>query len=147
MIREGDWFIVTALDRIGRSLTDQNYHVSFFKSKNVRLISFPKDFDFCSLTGNLLFQVMASVAEYERNIIRETQLIGILAAKSRGAYKGRKPVPMPLNFEECFLKYKNCTRVQRYTLKMFASETNLKMSTLINFINRSNRSNSSKPNV
>jgi DNA invertase Pin-like site-specific DNA recombinase len=100
------------------------------------LISLREDLDFSTLSGNLIFNVMASVAEYERNLIRERQLIGIEEAKKKGLYKGRKPVPVPDNFQQCFEKYKNSTRAQKYTLKMFAQETNLKMSTLLNFITR-----------
>jgi DNA invertase Pin-like site-specific DNA recombinase len=41
-------------------------------------------------TSRLLLGVVGSVAEFERELIRERQAEGIRAAKARGAYKGRK---------------------------------------------------------
>jgi len=79
---------------------------------------------------------MAAFAEYERSMMRERQKIRIDEAKKTGLYKERKPVTLPSNFHECLLKYKHSTRIQKYSLKMFARETGLKMSTLINFINK-----------
>jgi DNA invertase Pin-like site-specific DNA recombinase len=136
ILREDDWLVVSSLDRIGRSIQDLNATLLNLNQKKVRFISLKENFDFSNSTGMLMFNIMASFAEYERCMKRERQKIGIEEAKKKGLYKGRKPITLPSNFHECLLKYKHSTRVQKYSLKMFASETGLKMSTLINFINK-----------
>lgn len=40
--------------------------------------------------ANLMLSVMGAFAEFERSLIRERQREGIVLAKQRGAYKGRK---------------------------------------------------------
>lgn len=60
--------------------------------------------DFCSLTeamdtatagGQLLFGIMASLAGFERQLIRERTLAGLAAARSRGRIGGRPPTMTP----------------------------------------------------
>ncbi|WP_241365603.1 helix-turn-helix domain-containing protein, partial [Pseudomonas aeruginosa] len=50
--------------------------------------------DFCnradSPMANLMLSVMGAFAEFERALIRERQREGIVLAKQRGAYRGRK---------------------------------------------------------
>lgn len=41
--------------------------------------------------ANLMLSVMDAFAEFERALIRERQREGIVLAKQRGAYRGRKP--------------------------------------------------------
>ncbi len=40
--------------------------------------------------STLLLSVMGAFAEFERSLIKERQMEGIVLAKKRGAYKGRK---------------------------------------------------------
>ena len=42
-------------------------------------------------TGRLMLQVLGSVAEFERQLMLERQLVGIAKAKGEGKYKGRVP--------------------------------------------------------
>jgi DNA invertase Pin-like site-specific DNA recombinase len=42
-------------------------------------------------TGKLVLNVLGSIAQFERELIRERMLVGIAKAKSEGKYKGRKP--------------------------------------------------------
>lgn len=147
MIREEDWIVVTSLDRIGRSLTDLNAILTILNEKKIRLISLKENFDFSSNSGKFLFHIMGAVAEYERNLIKERQKIGIEEAKKRGVYKGRKRIAIPKNFEHCLDKYLKAPRVNKYTLKMFAQETGLSVSTLCNFIKRQREHNNTTTNL
>nr|QKY86259.1 resolvase family recombinase [Escherichia coli] len=44
----------------------------------------------CNSAANLMLSVMGAFAEFERALIRERQREGIVLAKQRGAYRGRK---------------------------------------------------------
>ena len=47
------------------------------------------DIDTTTPTGKLVFSIFASLAEFERETIRERQAEGIAIAKAKGVYKGR----------------------------------------------------------
>jgi DNA invertase Pin-like site-specific DNA recombinase len=91
--REGDTVVVHSMDRLARNLddlrrivrelTDRGVAVEFVKE---RLVFTGED----SPMSNLLLSVMGAFAEFERQLIRERQREGIVLAKLRGAFKGRK---------------------------------------------------------
>lgn len=47
--------------------------------------------DSATPTGSLMLNMLASIAQFEREIMLERQLDGIAAAKKAGKYTGRKP--------------------------------------------------------
>lgn len=69
--------------RLVQDLTGHGVRVEFVKE---RLIFTGED----SPMANLMLSVMGSFAEFERALIRERQREGIVLAKQRGAYRGRK---------------------------------------------------------
>src|SRR4051812_26864171 len=91
--RTGDTVIVHSMDRLARNLDDLRRIVHTLTGKGVR-IEFVKEH--LAFTGedspmaNLLLSVMGAFAEFERALINERQREGIVLAKQRGAYKGRK---------------------------------------------------------
>ncbi|MDL1865612.1 recombinase family protein [Betaproteobacteria bacterium PRO5] len=92
-VREDDTVVVHSMDRLARNLdnlrrlvqdlTGHGVRVEFVKE---RLIFTGED----SPMANLMLSVMGSFAEFERALIRERQREGIVLAKQRGAYRGRK---------------------------------------------------------
>jgi DNA invertase Pin-like site-specific DNA recombinase len=92
-VREGDYIHVHSIDRLARSLSDLMKLVEQINAKKVA-IKFHKENmlfngDKQDASQNLLFQIMGSVAEFERTMIRERQREGIAIAKAKGVYKGR----------------------------------------------------------
>lgn len=126
MLRKGDWLIITSLDRLGRRVSNLNKLIEKLTRDGVQLISLREGFDFSTPTGKLLFNLLSSLAEYERQLILERQMLGIERAKRDGKYKGRKKIPLPEKefFEECFWKYENSTRRNRYSITDFQEEVN-----------------------
>lgn len=82
------------MDRLARNLDDLRRIVQALTGRGIR-IEFVKEH--LSFTGedspmaNLMLSVMGAFAEFERALIRERQREGIVPAKQRGAYHGRKP--------------------------------------------------------
>jgi DNA invertase Pin-like site-specific DNA recombinase len=92
--RKGDVFIVHSMDRLSRSLVDLLNIVRQLNEKGVTIRFEKEKLEFTgddSPTSKLMLQVMGSVAEFERSMIRERQREGIAQAKADGKYKGRKP--------------------------------------------------------
>ena len=97
-VREGDTVVVYSMDRLARNLDDLRRLVHKLTQRGVR-IEFVKE---ClTFTGedspmaNLMLSVMGAFAEFERALIRERQREGIVLAKQRGAYRGRKKALSP----------------------------------------------------
>ena len=89
--REGDTIAVTKLDRLARSVTHLGNIISTLEAKGVALRIVNLGVDTGTPTGKLMLNVLAGIAQFEREMMLERQREGIAKAKSEGAYKGRKP--------------------------------------------------------
>jgi len=90
-VREGDAFVVTKIDRLARSVVDLMGINELLEKKLVALRILNMGLDTKTSTGKLMLGVLGSVAEFERNMIKERQREGIAAAKAAGKYTGGKP--------------------------------------------------------
>ena len=88
-LRSGDVVVVWKLDRLGRSLKDLIELVSSFREKGVEFVSLKDGIDTGTATGRFTFNIFASLAEFEREIIRERTMAGLEAARFRGRKGGR----------------------------------------------------------
>ncbi len=89
--REGDVIVAYRLDRCGRSLKHLIETVSTLEAKGVHFISLSEQIDTTTSGGRLLFHLMASIAQFERDLIRERTFAGLASARARGRKGGRKP--------------------------------------------------------
>jgi putative DNA-invertase from lambdoid prophage Rac len=82
---------VYKIDRYGRSVLHLNQQLAALTSHGVRFIATSQslDTDEKNPTSRLLLQILASVAEFEREMIRERTLSGIRAAQAAGKVVGR----------------------------------------------------------
>lgn len=87
--RAGDTLVVWKLDRLGRSLIDLIGRVNVMKERGVDFISLTESIDTTTPSGKLLFHIMGSLAEFERDLIRERTRAGLEAARARGHNGGR----------------------------------------------------------
>ena len=90
-MREGDSLVVWKLDRLGRSLRDLIDIVTTLHEKNVSFISISDSLNTTTPQGRLIFNIFGSLAEFERELIRERTNAGLTAARARGRKGGRKP--------------------------------------------------------
>jgi DNA invertase Pin-like site-specific DNA recombinase len=88
-MRTGDVLVVWKLDRLGRSLRDLVNLVSTLMEKGVGLKSLQDPIDTTSSQGRLVFNIFASLAEFERDLIIERTRAGLSAARARGRKGGR----------------------------------------------------------
>jgi DNA invertase Pin-like site-specific DNA recombinase len=90
-VRAGDVFTVTKLDRLARSVADLLKIVDKLAAKGVALRILAIGLDTATPTGRLMLNMLASVAQFEREVMLERQREGIAKAKADGKFKGRKP--------------------------------------------------------
>jgi DNA invertase Pin-like site-specific DNA recombinase len=89
--REGDTIVVTKLDRLARSVGDLVRIVERLTKKGVGLHVLAMGVDTSTPTGKLVVNVLGAIGQFEREIMLERQLEGIVKAKAEGKYKGRAP--------------------------------------------------------
>ena len=91
MLRSGDTFVVYKLDRLARSTKKLIEVADQFKELGVEFVSIKDNIDTSTPTGKLMFGMLAVLAEFERDIIRERTMAGLEAARARGRRGGRPP--------------------------------------------------------
>lgn len=90
--REIDAVLVTELTRWGRSTLDLIHTLQDLSHWGVSLIAQTgTQFDLETPQGRLIASIMASIAEFERDLVRERVRSGLAAAKAKGKRLGRKP--------------------------------------------------------
>ena len=86
--RKVDVILVTELTRWGRSMLDLFHTLQDLQAWDVSLVA---QFDLRSAQGKLIASLMAALAEFERDLLRERVRSGIAAARKRGVVFGRRP--------------------------------------------------------
>lgn len=92
-LRDGDVLVVWKLDRLGRDLKHLVNTVQDLSDRGVGLRVLAgqgAQIDTTTPTGKLIFGIFASLAEFERDLIRERTVAGLTAARARGRKGGRK---------------------------------------------------------
>lgn len=115
-LERGDLIVIKSIDRLGRNYNEILEQWQYLTKKigaNIRVLDMPllntKE-DRENLTGTLIadlvLQILAYVAQTERDFIRQRQAEGIAAARARGVRFGRKELPVSEEFEDCYRKWK-----------------------------------------
>ena len=109
-LKKGDLLVVKSIDRLGRNygeILEQWRNITKETGADIRVIDMPllnTDSVQGDLTGvfisDLVLQILAYVAQTERDYIRQRQAEGIAAAKAKGKKLGRIPIEMPEGFEK-----------------------------------------------
>ncbi len=94
--RAFDAVAIVKLDRLARSTRHLTQLAAEFEALGVDLIVTDQAIDTSTPTGRLLFNVLAAMGEFERDIIRERTRAGLAAARRRGRRLGRPRVFVPL---------------------------------------------------
>ena len=89
LLGKGDSVVVWKLDRLGRSLRHLIDLVKSLEEKKVKFISLKDNINTQTAQGRFIFNVFASLAEFERDIIRERTQAGLSVARARGRKGGR----------------------------------------------------------
>lgn len=88
-LRPGDTLVVFKLDRVARSLSHLIELMNHLQSKGIGFRSLTEEINTTTPGGKLLFHLMAAIAEFERDLIRERTMHGLKAARAKGRIGGR----------------------------------------------------------
>ena len=106
-LRDGDCLVVYKLDRLGRNMKDLLATIEQLQQRNVSLVSLRDNIDTSSTTGKLIMHIFASLAEFERDLIKERSAEGRREAKKKGVRFGRPKQPKPEKANICAQLYRN----------------------------------------
>lgn len=116
LLRRGDTLVVKSLDRLSRNKADIKSELKYFKENGIRLkvldlpttmIDYPAGQEWVlDMVNNILVEVLSSIAQQERETIRQQQAEGIAAAKSKGKHLGRPKATLPDNWDEVVAAWK-----------------------------------------
>ena len=93
--REGDVVVVWRLDRLGRSLSHIVQTVADLRARGIHVRSITDGADSSTSTGRLMIGLLATLAEYERELINERSAVARKAARDRGKHVGRPAALTP----------------------------------------------------
>jgi DNA invertase Pin-like site-specific DNA recombinase len=82
--------VATKLDRLARSVHHLLSVAKELEALGVGLVVTEQALDTTTPSGRLLFHVLASVAEFERDLIRDRVIAGMRRAKAAGKHLGRR---------------------------------------------------------
>jgi DNA invertase Pin-like site-specific DNA recombinase len=118
-LRKNDTLVVCKLDRLGRSVQHLIRMMDYFMKNEIHFVSLSEKIDTSTAVGKMIFHIISSFAEFERDIISERTKEALAAARKRGKSLGR---PFILNPEQKLA-------IDTYTL---AGMSKLAISRLIN---------------
>lgn len=99
VMREGDVFVVWKLDRLGRNVGHLVGFVEALHHRGIQFKSLTDSIDTTSPGGRFFFNIMASLAQMERELIVERTRAGLAAARLRGRNGGRRRSMTPAKIE------------------------------------------------
>lgn len=139
LLRRGDTLVVKSLDRLSRNKSDIKNELQHFKENGIRLkvldlpttlVEYPAGQEWVlDMVNNILVEVLASIAQQERETIRQRQAEGIAAAKAQGRHLGRPPAVKPDNWDAVIARW----RAGKITAVEAMQQTGLKRSTFYKF--------------
>ena len=89
-IRNGETLVVSKLDRLGRDAQDVGATIKALAARKIEVIVLQLGkLDLASPAGKLMLNMLAAVAEMERDLLVERTQAGLARAKSQGAVLGR----------------------------------------------------------
>lgn len=132
-LRAGDVLVIWKLDRLGRSLNHLIGLVNELMERQIGLQSLHDPIDTTTAQGRLSFNLFASLAEFERDLIRERTQAGLSAARARGR-KGGRPKGIPQKAEATACAAETLYKEGRLTVNEISEKLGIAKSTLYTYL-------------
>jgi DNA invertase Pin-like site-specific DNA recombinase len=110
VVKEGDTIVVTSLDHIAHNTKHLLEIMESLYADGVSFKVINSTIDTSSSHGDVIRMLLGEIVEFERQVVRERQFLGIAKAKKEGRYKGRKPTARAKTEEVMALNKQGLTR-------------------------------------
>lgn len=133
-LRKGDVVVIYKLDRLSRSLIDLVSTISKFDELGVGFKSLnDTHIDTTSPSGKFVFHLFSSLAEFERDLIRQRTQAGLKSARARGRIGGR-PKGLSPKAEETAIVCETLYREGKLSSNAIAKQLNVSKATLYKYL-------------
>lgn len=115
-MRKGDTLYIKSIDRLGRNKELIKDYLEQFKKKGIRvkIIDIPTTMQdrpseeewVIDMINNIIIEVYTSMAEQERQNIKQRQAEGIAVAKEKGKHLGRPVMELPEEWNKLYKEWK-----------------------------------------
>ncbi|MBO6098471.1 MAG: recombinase family protein [Aeriscardovia sp.] len=124
--RSGDTVVVWKLDRLGRNMKELVRLINLFQERGIAFRSLTEAIDTSTPGGMLTYNIFASIAQFEHDLLVERTTAGMAAARARGRHGGRPPKLSDENKEEICRLYRSNVMTMEQLAKIFdVSKTSL----------------------
>jgi DNA invertase Pin-like site-specific DNA recombinase len=90
-LRAGDILVIWRLDRLGRTIKQFLPLIKDFEQKGIHFVSLQEKFDTSTSMGKFVYDIFCAMSQMELDVRSERTKAGMIAAKKRGRFIGRKP--------------------------------------------------------
>jgi DNA invertase Pin-like site-specific DNA recombinase len=90
-VRAGDTLVVPKLDRLARSVPDARHIADALVARGVKLALGASVYDPTDPMGKMFFNILATFAEFEADLIRLRTREGMAMARAKGKLRGKRP--------------------------------------------------------
>ena len=90
-VRDGDTLVVPKLDRLARSVPDARDIADRLAARGVKLALGSSVYDPTDPIGKMFFNILATFAEFEADLIRLRTREGMAVARAKGKLRGKQP--------------------------------------------------------
>ena len=143
-LRSGDVLVIWKLDRLGRSLRHLVTLTHELLERKVGLISLNDPIDTTTAQGRLVFNIFASLAEFERDLIRERTQAGLEAARARGR-KGGRPSGLSKQAQATAMAAETLYREGKLSVHEICNQLNISKPTLYAYLRHRGYANGFTP--
>ncbi|PGW47232.1 resolvase [Bacillus thuringiensis] len=116
-MREGDTLYIKSIDRLGRNKQQIKDYLEYFKKEGIRvkIIDLPTTMQdvpagqewVIDMINNIIIEVYTSIAQQERETIKQRQSEGIAIAKEKGKHLGRPVMELPKEWDKLYKEWKD----------------------------------------
>ncbi len=132
-LRQGDILVIWKLDRLGRSLKHLVELTHKLIEQDIGLLSLNDPIDTTNSQGRLIFNIFASLAEFERDLIRERTNAGLASARARGRVGG-KPKGLSKTAETTACAAETLYKEKRLSIKQITQNLSISRATLYKYL-------------
>ena len=136
-LESGDTLVIWKLDRMGRSLQHLTKIVNELIKRNVDVVSLNDPVDTTTAQGKLMFNMFASLAEFEKDLIRERTMAGLESARARGRQGGR-PKGMSEKAKQVACVAEALYKQKELTSDQISAQLNISKGTLYKYLRSRN---------
>lgn len=90
-VRQGDTLVVPKLDRLARSVPDARAIADSLQVRGIKLALGSSIYDPADPMGKMFFNILATFAEFEGDLIRLRTREGMAIARAKGKLRGKQP--------------------------------------------------------